>query len=63
MVLVLIKRTNPLAVDNIYFEGRLSALSLYFDRLTPNPKTFSTWVDGWAHTEATVISLIKNDSI
>ena len=63
MVLVLIKRTDPLAVDYKYFEGRLSALSLYFDRLAPNPQTFSTWVDGWAHTEAAVICLIKDDSI
>ena len=63
MVLVLIKRTDPFAVDNKYFEGRLSALSLNLDRLAPNPQTFGAGVDGGAHTEAAVISLIKDDSI
>jgi hypothetical protein len=63
MVLVLIKRTDPFAVDYKYFEGWLSALSLYFDRLAPNPQTFSAWVNGGTHTEATVISLIKDYSI
>jgi hypothetical protein len=63
MVLVFIKRTDSFTVDYKYFEGRLPALSLNFDRLAPDPQTFGAWVYGWAHSEATVISLIKDDSI
>lgn len=63
MVLVLVERTDPFAVDYKYFEGRLSTLPLNFDRLAPNPQTFGAGVDGGAHTEAAVIRLIKDDSI
>ena len=63
MVLVFIKCAYPFAVDYKYFEGRLSTLSLNFDRLAPNPKTFCAWIDGGAHTEPAVISLIKDYSI
>ena len=63
MILVLIKCTDPFAVDNKYFKGWLSALSLNFYRLAPNPQTFGAWVNGGTHAEAAVISLIKDDSI
>jgi hypothetical protein len=63
MVLVFIKCTDPFAVNYKYFEGWLSALSLDFDRLAPNPQTFRAWIDGWAHTEPAVVSLIKDNSI